>query len=241
MIRTLITISVLTLVTACEAPAEKAGEAAPAAAEKAPEAAAKTAESQVNTAAKAGAEGATATTAVAAKSDAPSSCGGDAPGKSCSNPDCVYAGEKKLSPEDPNCPHVIDETATAQAPSKLNNHFGADFALIANQPLSKSLAVKADTPIQVTGMIEKVCKKKGCWMVLKDGESQARVLMKNYGFTVPVDSDGKQAAVEGTLKTRTFTEGQVKHLAEDGGEDPSKVSGTRTEYVITASGIRIQG
>jgi len=58
---------------------------------------------------------------------------------------------------------------------------------------------------------------------------------------VPLDCDGKTAAVEGTLKTRTFTEGQVKHLAEDGGEDPSKVSGTRTEYVITASGIRIQG
>ena len=95
--------------------------------------------------------------------------------------------------------------------------------------------------MQVTGTIAKVCKKKGCWMVLKDGAVEARVLMKDYGFTVPLDCDGKTAAVEGTLKTRTFTEGQVKHLAEDGGEDPSKVSGTRTEYVITASGIRIQG
>jgi hypothetical protein len=154
----------------------------------------------------------------------------------------VYGDEKKAGPGS-DCPHELDETATAKAPAAATapNHFGATFALIANQPLSKSLEIKTEKAIQVTGTIDKVCKKKGCWMVLKDGESQARILMKNYGFTVPLDCDGKQAAVEGTLKTRVFTEGQVKHLAEDGGEDPSKVSGTRTEYVITASGIRIQG
>ena len=239
MIRNLVSISLLALLTACAAPAEKAAGAdetptPEAITEKAPEV-------KVNAEAKPSAEKAPATTAVAAKSDAPSSCGGGEKGKDCANPDCVYAGEKQLKPEDPNCPHVIDETATAQAPSKAPNHFGATFALIANQPLSKSLTTKPETAIQVTGTIDKVCKKKGCWMVLKDGESQARVLMKNYGFTVPLDCDGKQAAVEGTIKTRVFTEGQVKHLAEDGGEDPSKVTGTRTEYVITASGIRIQG
>ena len=239
MSRILFSLSMIAMIAACEAPADKptdkpagaAESATPTTAEKAPEA---------NTA-KVAEKSASATTAIAAKDDAPSSCGGGEKGKNCANPDCVYGGENKLSPEDPNCPHEIDETATAQAPSKAPNHFGAAFALIANQPLSKSLTAKADTPIQVTGTIDKVCRKKGCWMVLKDGESQARVLMKNYGFTVPVDCDGKQAAVEGTIKTRVFTEGQVKHLAEDGGEDPTKVSGTRTEFVITASGIRIQG
>ncbi len=239
MSRILFSLSMIAMIAACEAPADKptdkpagaAESATPTTAEKAPEA---------NTA-KVAEKSASATTAIAAKDDAPSSCGGGEKGKNCANPDCVYGGENKLSPEDPNCPHEIDETATAQAPSKAPNHFGAAFALIANQPLSKSLTTAAETPVQVTGTIDKVCKKKGCWIVLKDGETQARVLMKNYGFTVPLDCDGKQAAVEGTIKTRVFTEGQVKHLAEDGGEDPTKVSGTRTEFVITASGIRIQG
>ena len=239
MSRILVSLSMIAMIAACEAPADKptdkpagaAESATPTTAEKAPEA---------NTA-KVAEKSASATTAIAAKDDAPSSCGGGEKGKNCANPDCVYGGENKLSPEDPNCPHEIDETATAQAPSKAPNHFGAAFALIANKPLSKSLTTAAETPVKVTGTIDKVCKKKGCWIVLKDGETQARVLMKNYGFTVPLDCDGKQAAVEGTIKTRVFTEGQVKHLAEDGGEDPTKVSGTRTEFVITASGIRIQG
>lgn len=240
MTRALVSLSVLSLLMACETPADPA--AAPpetpapaAAAEEAPEAA-------PSATAKPSAEKAPATTAVASASKTGNACGGGAKGKDCSNPNCIYGDEKTAGPGS-ECPHELDDTATAKAPASTTapNHFGATFALIANQPLSKGLQTKTEKPIQVTGTIDKVCKKKGCWMVLKDGESQARILMKNYGFTVPVDCDGKQAAVEGTLKTRVFTEGQVKHLAEDGGEDPSKVTGTRTEYVITASGIRIQG
>jgi len=190
------------------------------------------------------AKGAAALTSVSPSENAPSACGGgaEAKGASCGNPDCVYAEGKKSEGPGPDCPHELASKKAAPTPvAPEAKHFGAAFALVANQPLSKSLKTKEDKVFQVTGTIDKVCRKKGCWMVLKDGESTARVLMKDYGFTVPVNCDGKVAAVEGTLKTRTFTEGQAKHLAEDGGEDPSKVKGTRTEYVITASGIRIQG
>lgn len=77
-------------------------------------------------------------------------------------------------------------------------------------------------------------------MVVKDGDVSARVLMKDHGFAVPMDSRGKKVQVEGTLTSRTFTEAQVKHLEKDGGGDPAKVSGTRTEHVLTASGVLIQ-
>jgi hypothetical protein len=76
-------------------------------------------------------------------------------------------------------------------------------------------------------------------MVIKDGEKTARVLMKDHAFAVPKDARGKKARVEGTLQARTFTEAQVKHLEKDGGGDPSKVSGERSEYVLTASGVEI--
>ena len=36
-------------------------------------------------------------------------------------------------------------------------------------------------------------------MVVKDGAESARVLMKDHGFAVPMDSRGKSVVVEGTL------------------------------------------
>jgi hypothetical protein len=243
MTRALIIISLAALLAACaaEAPSPPAPEEAPTVAKAQISATAKIAKAATPARAPAPQIAANAETTTAA--GAKTACGEGEAKKDCSNPDCVYAGEKKDGPA-AECPHELEEKSTAAAlaaKAAAANHYGATFTLVANQPLSKSLKTPADTMTQVTGSIDKVCKKKGCWMVLKDGEVEARVLMKNYGFTVPLDCDGKVAAVEGTMKTRTFTEGQAKHLAEDGGEDPSKVKGTRTEVVITASGIRIQG
>lgn len=122
-------------------------------------------------------------------------------------------------------------------------HFGSAFALKENKPLSQVLASGKDAlpkdAVQVTGTIDSVCQKMGCWLVVKDGEAQARVLMKDHAFTVPTDVKGKPVVVEGTLETRTFDEKQVKHIEKDGGGDPSKVGGERTEFVLTASGIKI--
>ena len=52
----------------------------------------------------------------------------------------------------------------------------------------------------MTGELTEVCQKAGCWMVLKEGEVTARILMKDHGFTVPMDVKGKSAIVEGTLE-----------------------------------------
>jgi hypothetical protein len=243
MTRALIIISLAALLAACAAEATQppAPEGAPTVAEAEAATPAKVAKAAVAPTPAKAPEAKPVALASSEPAVAPTACGEGGVKKDCANPDCVYAGEKKDSPG-AECPHELEKKTTAAAPAaKEASHYGATFTLVANQPLSKSLKTPADTMTQVTGSIDKVCKKKGCWMVLKDGEVEARVLMKNYGFTVPVDCDGKVAAVEGTMKTRTFTEGQAKHLAEDGGEDPSKVKGTRTEIVITASGIRIQG
>ena len=117
------------------------------------------------------------------------------------------------------------------------------FALKDNKPLSQVLAsAKAGLkdPVQVTGEVESVCQKKGCWLVVKDGEAQARVLMKDHAFTIPMDTKGKPVVVEGTIEARTFNEAQVKHLEKDAGKDPAAVSGERTEYVLTATAIELK-
>jgi hypothetical protein len=136
-------------------------------------------------------------------------------------------------------PAACGHGAAPPAPGT-EGHFGAPFNLAANQPLSKAIADIATVEgqsIQVTGTVGKVCQKKGCWMVIKDGDVQARVLMEGH-FGVPMDGEGKSAVVEGTLAKRTFNEAQVKHLAKDGGENPEEVSGERTEFVLKATGVQ---
>ena len=75
---------------------------------------------------------------------------------------------------------------------------------------------------------------------MKDGEAQARILMKDHAFTMPMDTKGKPVVVEGTIEARTFNEAQVKHLEKDAGRDPAAVAGERTEYVLTATGIELK-
>lgn len=184
--------------------------------------------------------------------DAPADAAADAAGKDVvaaaakeggDHEGCIYVGTEKDAAkgeagEQLECPHGPGEAAAADAQ---DGHFGAPFTLASAKPLSAAVTGKADeAPIQVSGEVEAVCQKKGCWMVVKDGPESARVLMKDHAFAVPMDSRGKKVTVEGTLATRTFTEKQVKHLEKDGGGDPEKVAGERTEHVLTATGIRIQ-
>lgn len=156
---------------------------------------------------------------------------------------CIYEGAHKKDDhgDEADCPH--GGAAGAPAGTGEPGHHGAVFALKDTRSLSQVLAAGKDAlpkdAVQVSGTIDSVCQKKGCWMVVKDGEAQARILMKDHSFTVPMDTKGKPVVVEGTLEARTFTEAQVKHLEKDAGGDPAKASGERTEYVLTASGVQI--
>lgn len=163
---------------------------------------------------------------------------------------CIYVegqadGEKKADGGELECPHppAGGEAAEPQGPATGEGHFGSPFTLADAKPLAEAISASAgatDTPVLVTGEVEAVCQKKGCWMVVKDGTQSARVLMKDHSFAVPMDCRGKSVTVEGTLASRTFTEAQVKHLAKDGGKNPDEVSGERTEHVLTATGISIK-
>jgi len=165
---------------------------------------------------------------------------------------CIYA-EGELEPQ-PNCPHDgldrLDERgepkgAASVTPASTSGtqvgHFGAPFALAEAKPLAEVLQAPSTGVVQVHGTVEAVCQKRGCWLVVADGTIHARVLMKDHGFAVPTDSRGKRVRVEGTLASRTFDEGQVKHLEHDAGRDPTGVVGPRTEHVLTATAVEIHG
>ena len=142
----------------------------------------------------------------------------------------------------PNSPGTEKETARG------TRHFGGDFTLEQTVSLAsvldKSEAFSGKN-VKVRGAIEKVCKKKGCWFTVRAGEAESarfvRITMKDYGFFVPLDCDGKTAIVEGVFTEKIVEEPMRKHLATDGGDDPDKVQGTTKEFRLVATAIDIEG
>jgi hypothetical protein len=96
----------------------------------------------------------------------------------------------------------------------------------------------AGKPQKFSGRVTKVCQKKGCWMVLADGEQSARVMFGEDDFFIPKDTSG-DAVVYGTLTAKTMSEGMAKHLAKDEGKDPAEVKGDVQEVQITATSVML--
>lgn len=159
----------------------------------------------------------------------------------CDHPEAAKTDEK-VKPAEP-APTGTAEPAPIVAAGP--QHFGEAFALTETVPLSTVIGKPDDyagKAVRVSATISKVCKKRGCWFVLQGAPTDTqtvRVTMKDYGFFVPTDSDGKMAVVEGTFKSAPLSEAARKHLAEDGGEDPSKITGETVELTLVATAIDI--
>ncbi len=144
------------------------------------------------------------------------------------------------------CGGVKAEPAVEAAPAG-PQHFGGAFTLADGaKPIDDVLGKAAELDgqnVRVSATITKVCKKKGCWFVLaseKDPATTVRVTMKDYGFFVPLDCDGKKADVEGVLKRVEVPEAARKHLAEDGKEDPNAIKGAAFELSLVATAIDLR-
>lgn len=119
--------------------------------------------------------------------------------------------------------------------------YGAAMPEGAATPIGTVLAQPADyagKTAKFSGRVTKVCQKKGCWMVLADGEQSARVMFGRDDFFIPKDSSG-EAIVHGTLIMKAMSEAEAKHMAQDGGQDPSQVSGPKIEVQITATSVML--
>lgn len=136
-------------------------------------------------------------------------------------------------------PHSCGDEPPA---SGADGHFGSPFALDRSEPLTRVASELGDEKktVQVQGKVESVCQKAGCWMVLADGETRARIFTKGHGFFLPRDIAGRGAVVEGELAARTITEGFARHLEEDRGGDPAKVTGPKRELVMNATAVALR-
>lgn len=97
----------------------------------------------------------------------------------------------------------------------------------------------ANRSVLVTGQVSAVCQAKGCWMSIKSGSSNAsaRVTFKDYAFFVPKDSKGMRGKMKGVVQVKMLSEGERKHLAEDGRVDVSEIP--KAELRIQAEGLEL--
>ncbi len=121
--------------------------------------------------------------------------------------------------------------------------FGAplgDAPKVALADLVKSPDAYAGKTVKTEGTVSSVCQEKGCWMVLKSGDTSVRVRFKDYAFFVPKDSAGATAVMEGVFSVKTIPEATAKHYAEETpGGKPAEIKGDQKELSFLASGVEL--
>lgn len=103
--------------------------------------------------------------------------------------------------------------------TKINN----ELPIVSLNDAIKKIKTLKDKDIIMTGKIEKVCRKKGCWMTLQNEGQMVRVTFKDYGFFVPTDLQQVPVKIQGKLEEREETVKLARHYLEDQGESKEKV------------------
>lgn len=123
-----------------------------------------------------------------------------------------------------------------QAGAPLTEVKSARLATVLEHPENYS-----DQMVRLEGTIDQVCAKKGCWMLLRDGEAITRVTFKDYGFFVPMDAaPGSTVRIDAMVVRETLDEDTAKHYeSETEGGDPAAIRGPQEVVSIVASGVEI--
>ena len=136
--------------------------------------------------------------------------------------------------------------AGSRLDEKIYDHFGDGVAAEGETITLATLAEKSKDltgkKIRLTGDIKTVCKKKGCWMVLSDDKQEVRIQFRDYGFFMPLDSEGRTAVLEGTFDVSETSVADLKHLLEDEGkpEEAAKVTEPKVEMKVMADGVALK-
>ena len=140
--------------------------------------------------------------------------------------------------------NTADATATTATDQFYGEKITPDAALTFNELLNKM--DQADSlETKVTGTVESVCKKKGCWVnIVSDDGREMFVKFKDYGFFLPLDCEGRKVVMEGKAFREVTSVADLQHLAEDGGaskEEMEKITEPKEELKFMASGVVLLG
>lgn len=119
-------------------------------------------------------------------------------------------------------------------------------AFTKEEALAKYSSMKPGDTIAVkfASKINEVCSKKGCWMKVPVSESEeVMVRFKDYGFFMPLDSNGKEVIVEGKAFIKETSVEELQHYAEDAGkskEEIAKITEPKKELAFVANGVLLK-
>jgi hypothetical protein len=105
----------------------------------------------------------------------------------------------------------------AAAPAADTHKFGAALAGLPPAKLESVLARPEDgQKVRLEGTVKAVCRNKGCWLELAQGDRSIHVTFKDYAFFVPKDGAGRTVVAEGIVKVEKPSPSDLAHLEEEG-------------------------
>ena len=140
---------------------------------------------------------------------------------------------------------VVFPALAADKPFTADQAFGAPMPS-EGQALSLTEAIAnldtgADQFVKVTGQVTEVCQARGCWMILVDGDTYARITFEDYGFFVPMQTSMQRSVVYGVLSEHILSGEQADHFAQDAGAQSTlKLEGEVREYSIVARAVQLE-
>ncbi|MCA0427717.1 MAG: DUF4920 domain-containing protein [Bacteroidetes bacterium] len=128
--------------------------------------------------------------------------------------------------------------------SALVEYFGekiTEDSAIAITELKSLMGDKTEIQVKLSGKIEAVCQKKGCWMELtNEGAEPLRVVFKDYGFFMPKDASGRTAIIQGRAYIDVTSVADLKEYAKDAGkssDEVAQITEPKKELAFEASGV----
>lgn len=109
---------------------------------------------------------------------------------------CDMGGSARPEPKPSARP--VQQAATTPS-EKFGTAIDPKAQQIALADVAKEPAKFTDKTFATIGTVTAVCQHRGCWMEIKDDESEAHIKMAGHSFFVPRTASGKKARVLATL------------------------------------------
>lgn len=102
---------------------------------------------------------------------------------------------------------------------------------------------KDEVQVKLTGQIDEVCKKAGCWITVNlDDSTTMRVRFKDH-FTIPTETGNEECVFEGIAYYDTVSVKMQKHYLEDAEapqEEIDAITAPKLQLAFEATGIAIK-
>jgi len=138
-----------------------------------------------------------------------------------------------------NCKTQVSSTDDVHFGEVIDEKEAMTFAQVIDR-----LKTEDEVQTKVVGTIEKVCKKKGCWVTLTDKGSDESLFVrfKDYGFFLPLDCEDRKVVMEGKAFKETTPVDELRHYAEDEGQSPEEIAAIvdpKVELKFLANGVKM--